>query len=110
VTVDLDGFDPSIMPATGTPEPRGLSWFDVTRLPPTVGRHCTVIGADITELAGRRRAGPAGGGAFASGSVGGRRARVPSRARAIAGRGRANSRAPGREDGGLLLGRVNAGR
>jgi agmatinase len=30
VTVDLDGFDPSIMPATGTPEPGGLSWFDVT--------------------------------------------------------------------------------
>jgi agmatinase len=60
VTVDLDGFDPSIMPATGTPEPGGLSWFDVTRLLSTVGRHCKVIGADITELA------PAGGAASAA--------------------------------------------
>ncbi|HZM01175.1 MAG TPA: agmatinase [Planctomycetota bacterium] len=51
VTLDLDGFDPSIMPATGTPEPGGLSWFDVTRLLSTVARHCTVVGADITELA-----------------------------------------------------------
>jgi N1-aminopropylagmatine ureohydrolase len=51
VTVDLDGFDPSIMPATGTPEPGGLSWFDVTRLLHAVGRHCKVVGADITELA-----------------------------------------------------------
>jgi agmatinase len=51
VTVDLDGFDPSIMPATGTPEPGGLSWFDVTRLLHAVGRHCRVVGADITELA-----------------------------------------------------------
>jgi agmatinase len=57
VTVDLDGLDPSIMPATGTPEPGGLSWFDVTRLLGTVGRHCHVVGADITELApdGRSR-------------------------------------------------------
>jgi agmatinase len=57
VTVDLDGFDPSIMPATGTPEPGGLSWFDVTRLLSTVGRHCQVIGADITELAPAAAAG-----------------------------------------------------
>src|SRR5262249_13551273 len=32
VTVDLDGFDPSIVPGTGTPEPGGLSWEEVTRL------------------------------------------------------------------------------
>lgn len=51
VTVDLDGLDPSIMPATGTPEPGGLGWYDVTRLLDMVGRHCTVVGADITELA-----------------------------------------------------------
>ena len=51
VTVDLDGFDPSLVPATGTPEPGGLDWFDVTRLLATVGRHCRVVGADITELA-----------------------------------------------------------
>jgi len=51
VTVDLDGFDPSLVPATGTPEPGGLDWFDVTRLLWSVGRHCNVVGADITELA-----------------------------------------------------------
>jgi agmatinase len=51
VTVDLDGFDPSLVPATGTPEPGGLDWFDVTRLLWSVGRHCKVVGADITELA-----------------------------------------------------------
>ena len=51
VTVDLDGFDPSVLPATGTPEPGGLDWYDVTRLLAMVARHCTVVGADITELA-----------------------------------------------------------
>lgn len=51
VTVDLDGLDPSIMPATGTPEPGGLSWFDLALLLATVARHCRVVGADITELA-----------------------------------------------------------
>ena len=83
VTVDLDGFDPSIMPATGTPEPGGLSWFDVTRLLSTVGRHCTVIGADITELApagGASGGGASGAGhAFASGSAAAAAARAESR-------------------------------
>lgn len=51
VSVDLDGFDPSLVAATGTPEPGGLDWFDVTRLLWAVGRHCKVVGADITELA-----------------------------------------------------------
>lgn len=51
VTVDLDGFDPALVPATGTPEPGGLTWLDVTRLLRTVGRHCRVVGADICELA-----------------------------------------------------------
>jgi agmatinase len=51
VTVDLDGLDPSVLPATGTPEPGGLSWFDLTMLLATVARHCRVVGADITELA-----------------------------------------------------------
>lgn len=53
VTVDLDGFDPSEMPGTGTPEPGGLSWFDVTRLLRTVAGQTRVVGADITELAPR---------------------------------------------------------
>ena len=49
--MDLDGLDPSVLPATGTPEPGGLSWFDLTNLLLTVARHCDVVGADITELA-----------------------------------------------------------
>ena len=28
ITIDVDGFDPAIMPATGTPEPGGLSWYE----------------------------------------------------------------------------------
>lgn len=51
LTVDLDGLDPSILPATGTPEPGGLSWFDLMSLVSTLARHNTVVGADITELA-----------------------------------------------------------
>lgn len=51
VTVDLDGLDPAVLPATGTPEPGGLSWFDLSLLLATVARHCRVVGADITELA-----------------------------------------------------------
>lgn len=51
VTIDLDGLDPSILSATGTPEPGGLSWFDLTGLLTTLARHVKVVGADITELA-----------------------------------------------------------
>lgn len=51
VTVDLDAFDPSIMPATGTPEPGGLYWRDVLRLLKSVSRKCTVRGFDVVELA-----------------------------------------------------------
>src|SRR5262249_48699837 len=32
ITIDVDGLDPAIMPATGTPEPGGLSWHEITRL------------------------------------------------------------------------------
>jgi len=84
VTVDLDGFDPSIMPATGTPEPGGLSWFDVTRLLSAVARHCTVVGADITELA---PAADAGGGLAGSGTPA-----VPGSGTASAAAARAESR------------------
>ena len=51
MTVDLDGFDPAILPATGTPEPGGLGWFDVIRLLARVGEQTRIVGADITELA-----------------------------------------------------------
>ncbi len=51
VTIDLDVFDPSIMPATGTPEPGGLFWRDVLCLLRRVASSCTIRGFDIVELA-----------------------------------------------------------
>jgi agmatinase len=51
VTIDLDVFDPSVMPATGTPEPGGLFWRDVLSLLRLVSRKCAVRGFDVVELA-----------------------------------------------------------
>jgi agmatinase len=50
VTIDLDAFDPSVVPATGTPEPGGLHWYPVNRLLRQVARSCRVVGFDVVEL------------------------------------------------------------
>ena len=50
ITIDLDVFDPSIMPSTGTPEPGGLSWYDVLVLLKSVFVDKEVVGFDIVEL------------------------------------------------------------
>jgi agmatinase len=50
VTIDLDVFDPAIMPSTGTPEPGGLFWYDVTRLLQALNRRSRVVGFDVVEL------------------------------------------------------------
>lgn len=50
VTIDLDGFDPSIIPATGTPEPGGLDWHQVTSLVRAVAQHKKIVGMDVVEL------------------------------------------------------------
>ncbi|MHC4498501.1 MAG: agmatinase, partial [Planctomycetota bacterium] len=50
VTIDLDVFDPSIMPSTGTPEPGGLLWYDVLALLKAVAQKKNVVGFDVTEL------------------------------------------------------------
>ncbi len=50
VTVDIDGLDPSISPGTGTPEPGGLSWGDVTGLLRRVCTERDVVGGDIVEV------------------------------------------------------------
>ena len=50
VTIDLDVFDPSIMPSTGTPEPGGLLWYDVLGLMRTVFEKRNVVGFDVVEL------------------------------------------------------------
>jgi len=51
ITFDVDGFDSSIMPATGTPEPGGLMWEDVLPIIKKVCQISNIIGADINELA-----------------------------------------------------------
>lgn len=53
VTFDLDYFDPSLLPATGTPEPGGGFWWPTLRLLREVFRRKTVVGMDIVELAPR---------------------------------------------------------
>ena len=51
ITFDVDGFDSSIMPATGTPEPGGLFWEDVIPIIKKVCKLSNIVGADINELA-----------------------------------------------------------
>jgi len=51
ITFDVDGFDASIMPATGTPEPGGLLWEDVLPIIKKVCEISSIVGADINELA-----------------------------------------------------------
>ena len=50
LTIDLDGFDPSILPATGTPEPGGLTWEQVTGLVRAVARQRKIVAMDVVEL------------------------------------------------------------
>src|SRR5262245_61877757 len=51
LTIDLDGLDPALVPATGTPEPNGLTWEQVLDIVRTVAREGNVIAADCVELA-----------------------------------------------------------
>lgn len=51
ITLDLDVFDPSVMPATGTPEPGGLDWQTITTFLNFIFRKKNVLGFDIVELA-----------------------------------------------------------
>ncbi|HZR40268.1 MAG TPA: agmatinase [Ktedonobacteraceae bacterium] len=50
VTIDLDAFDPSEVPAVGTPEPGGLSWYQVLDLFREICQRTTVVGMDVVEL------------------------------------------------------------
>ena len=51
VTFDVDYFDPSFMPATGTPEPGGGEWYTTLHLLEDLFRRANVVAADIVELA-----------------------------------------------------------
>ncbi len=50
ITIDLDAFDPSICPSTGTPEPGGLEWYPTLKLLKKVIHTKNVVGFDIVEL------------------------------------------------------------
>lgn len=50
VTIDIDAFDPSLVPGTGTPEPGGLTWYDVIDLLAAVTARKRVVGGDVVEL------------------------------------------------------------
>ncbi len=50
VTFDVDYFDSSIMPATGTPEPGGFFWDETMKLIRNIGREKTIVGFDVVEL------------------------------------------------------------
>jgi len=50
LTVDLDVLDPSALPATGTPEPGGLSWLQLTAAIRRIARVSEIVGFDVVEL------------------------------------------------------------
>lgn len=50
ITIDLDAFDPSILPSTGTPEPGGLLWYETLEFLKKIFTKKNVVGFDIVEL------------------------------------------------------------
>ena len=50
VSIDLDVFDPAFLPSTGTPQPGGLDWFQVTSLLRAVSESKNIVGFDVVEL------------------------------------------------------------
>ena len=50
ITIDLDVFDPSVMPSTGTPEPGGMRWFAMIETLQRVSEHANIVGFDVVEL------------------------------------------------------------
>jgi agmatinase len=50
ITIDVDGLDPAIMPATGTPEPGGLSWYEILALLRATIARRSVVACDVVEL------------------------------------------------------------
>ena len=54
ITIDVDVFDPSVIPATGTPEPGGLFWYEVLDILKSVCAAKNVVGFDVVELSPRK--------------------------------------------------------
>jgi agmatinase len=53
LTIDLDGFDPSVVPAVGTPVPGGLGWYETLAFIRRLTEERRVVGADVVELSPR---------------------------------------------------------
>lgn len=51
ITFDIDGFDSSLMQATGTPEPGGMFWYDAINIIKEASKVSKIVGADVVELA-----------------------------------------------------------
>ena len=51
LTIDVDGLDPAIVPATGTPEPDGLTWSETLQILRTLADNASIVGMDCVELA-----------------------------------------------------------
>jgi agmatinase len=51
ITFDVDGLDPSVIPATGTPEPGGLFWDEALDFIKTIAKQKKIVGFDVVELA-----------------------------------------------------------
>lgn len=51
LTIDVDGLDPAIVPATGTPEPDGLTWTEALDIIRTLTQSANVVAVDCVELA-----------------------------------------------------------
>jgi agmatinase len=50
ISIDLDVFDPSVIPSTGTPEPGGLEWYPILKFLKEVCKNRNLIGFDVVEL------------------------------------------------------------
>jgi agmatinase len=58
LTIDLDAFDPSILPDTGTPEPGGLGWYQVLTFTRLAMERFHIVGFDVVELAAHAHSKP----------------------------------------------------
>lgn len=50
MSIDVDGFDPSVMPGTGTPQPGGFQWYDAMKIFKAVCQNKKVVGLDVVEV------------------------------------------------------------
>ena len=50
LSIDVDGFDPSVMPGTGTPQPGGFQWYEALKLFKAVCKKKKIVGMDIVEV------------------------------------------------------------